>query len=77
MQDLVENPLANIGGWTTVVTSITLSLFEWLARFPINDILQSVASFGAIIFLWYKIRMIHLELKLKKEECKQNKKKDE
>lgn len=68
MNNLLENDIAQAGGWSTVILSISLSLIDWVCQFPVNDILQSVASFGAIVFLWYKIRMIRLELKIKKRE---------
>ena len=68
MQNLLDNEIAQTGGWFTVALSLSLSLIDWICQFPVNDILQSVASFGAIVFLWYKIRMIRLELKIKKRE---------
>ena len=76
MQEFIDNPIANLSGWTTVVTSIALSILEIVAKLPVNDILQSIASLGAIVFLYYKIRMIHLDLKLKKEDCKKLRKND-
>lgn len=68
MQNLLDNDIAQAGGWATVALSISLSFIDWLCQFPVNDLLQSVASFGAIVFLWYKIKMIRLEIKIKKKE---------
>ena len=68
MNQFLDSDIAQAGGWTTVALSIMLSFVDWICELPVNDILQSVASFGAIIFLWYKIRMIRLEYKIKKRD---------
>lgn len=72
MTEILDSDIAQAGGWLTVSTSLFLSLTEWLGHFEINDILQGLASVGALVFLWYKIRMIRLDIKIKKKRLEDN-----
>ena len=73
MISVLDSDIAQAGGWTTVSLSLFLTVSEWIGHFEINDILQGVASVGALVFLWYKIKMIRLDIKIKKENFKKKK----
>jgi len=74
MIKLLGDQLADSLGYATVGVSITMSLTEWLTTLPINEVLHVLASIGGLGFLWYKIRHLRLEIKMRKEVLKQLKK---
>jgi hypothetical protein len=68
--EVLDNDLAQAGGWTTVVGTFFLWVLEWLAELTVNDFLQGVMLIGSIIFLWYKIVNARLDAKLKRKVLK-------
>jgi len=67
MNELLDSEPASWGGWATVLTAIGLRLTEWIGQVTVNDLVQDAAAIGALIFLYYKIRMIRLDYKIKKK----------
>lgn len=73
MVKFLGEQLADSLGYGTVAVSITISMIEWITSYNVNEILHVLASIGGLGFLWYKIRHLRIEVKMRKEELKQNK----
>jgi len=74
MYKVLGQDLADGLGFSTVAASITMSLIEWFSMISVNEILHSLASVGGLCFLFYKIKHLRVEIKIKKQELKKYKK---
>lgn len=74
MNEFLDSDVAQAGGWISLVSSIALTLIEWVTKLPVNDSLQAVMLIGSIIFLYYKIKHSVLDFKIKKENYHKDKK---
>tara|TARA_R110000868_G_scaffold277672_1_gene537451 strand:- start:926 stop:1174 length:249 start_codon:yes stop_codon:yes gene_type:complete len=68
MNSFLNNPIVDNLGFATVISSVTMTALEFATIFSINDTIQGVVSLGGIIFLYYKIKNIRIEYKIKKRE---------
>jgi len=68
---LINSPFANWTGGGTFVLSIYLKSMEWLNLANFNDILVSLTSIGGLIFIFFKIKSIILNNKIKELELKE------
>jgi hypothetical protein len=78
MDEILDSDLAQAGGYLTWVSTITMTILEWVSSLEINDVLQGVAALGSLVFLFYKIqnlvltnRSIRLDNKKKKKELEE------
>ena len=71
MEQFLDSNAAQAGGWTTVASSIFLTVLEWMGEMTVNDVLQGILLVGSIVFLWYKILNSRLDAKLKRQELKE------
>ena len=74
---ITDTPLAEVAGFSTVGLSIGMSLLEWFTAINVSETLHIIASIGGLCFLFYKIKHLRFELKVKKEEYKRLKKDNE
>ena len=77
MIKLLGEQLADGLGYATVSASVGMSLLEWFTAVNVSEALHILASVGGLGFLWYKIRHLRIEVKMRKEELKQLKQKNE
>lgn len=63
-QTLEHNPIANLGGTTTVLASIFMNVWNYLSLENINFLLVFITSIGGLIFLFYKIKHERKKIKL-------------
>ena len=63
-QTLEHNPIANLGGVTTVFASIFMNIWNYMSLENINFILVFITSIGGLIFLFYKIKHERKKIKL-------------
>jgi len=58
------------GGILTLASSGMIQLYEYTTMENVNDFIElGIALFGGV-FLWYKIKMIRLDYKIKQKEFK-------
>jgi len=74
---ITDTPIADTLGFSTVGISIGMSILEWFTMINVNEALHFLASAGGLCFLFYKIKNLRFELKVKKEEYKRLKKDNE
>ena len=55
MEQFIDDSTVEAGGWTTVVTTLSVTLMEWFGEMTVNNFLQALMLIGSIIFLYYKI----------------------
>lgn len=71
MPDRVLNTqFANWTGGSTVILSIWFKSMEWFNIANVNDILVLITTLGGLVFLFFKIKSVILENKLKRLELK-------
>ena len=75
MHRLLHSDLADTLGFSTVIGSIGLAIGEYLNIMNVNDVLQFLVTSGGLVFLYYKIKTIRLEYKIKKEDYGKSSKK--
>lgn len=61
----------NVGGSLTIVAAFTTCIIELLSQYTFNEYMQGFLTFGAIIFLFYKIKNARLDSKLKEKILKE------
>jgi hypothetical protein len=70
MDNVLDSDLAQAGGYLTWVSTITMTLLEWVGTLEINDVLQALTALGSLLFLYYKIQNLRLDKKIKEKELK-------
>ena len=70
MDNVLDSDLAQAGGYLTWVSTITMTLLEWVGTLEINDVLQGLTALGSLLFLYYKIQNLRLDKKIKEKELK-------
>ena len=74
---ITDTPVADTLGFATVGVSVGMSFLEWFTAINVSETLHIIASIGGLCFLWYKIKNLRFELKVKKEEYKRLKEDNE
>lgn len=77
MYKILGQELADSLGFATVGASVGMTILEWFTALNVNEVIHTIASVGGLAFLFYKIKHLRFELKVKKEEYKRLKKKNE
>ena len=70
MDNVLDSDLAQAGGYLTWVSTIAMTLLEWVGTLEINDVLQALTALGSLLFLYYKIQNLRLDKKIKEKELK-------
>ena len=70
MDSVLDSDLAQAGGYLTWVSTIAMTLLEWVGTLEINDVLQALTAFGSLLFLYYKVQNLRLDKKIKEKELK-------
>jgi hypothetical protein len=70
MDNVLDSDLAQAGGYLTWVSTIAMTLLEWVGTLEINDVLQALTALGSLLFLYYKIQNLRLDKKIKERELK-------
>jgi hypothetical protein len=70
MDNVLDSDLAQAGGYLTWVSTIAMTLLEWVGSLEINDVLQALTALGSLLFLYYKIQNLRLDKKIKEKELK-------
>lgn len=72
---ILDSPLVNWTGGTTVMLSVWMKSMEWLNIADFNDVLISLTSVGGIVFIIFKIialkksnKLTDLEIRIKEKE---------
>jgi hypothetical protein len=66
-ESIMDSPEVNGIGWTAVVAAWFLAGVQWITEHG-NGLIVGVSGLLGIIFLVHKIKMIRIELRLKKKE---------
>jgi len=72
MQQQVLESAMDGAGYTTIAGTIIMTGLEWFSGVTINETLHVFASIGGIVFVWYKVKSISIDIKLKKQQHKKN-----
>ena len=70
LERMFENEYVNIGGTLTITAAFLSSIIEWLSGYSFNDYVQGVLTIGGVVFLFYKIKMARIDIKIKERELK-------
>ena len=72
-----KSQISDLGGITTVFTSLLMTAWNIFTQDPINTTVVLLTSIGGIVYIFYKIRnekkksrLLDLEIKAKLEETK-------
>lgn len=60
--ELIENPMANIGGKTSFVVGLVLSWVNWIFETDINQVIVVVTSILGFIYMVLKIYKLILDI---------------
>ena len=70
---LLDSSEFTITGMLTLASTGMIQMYEWTTMENVNDFVElGIALFGGL-FLWYKIKMIRLDYKIKKRDYKNKK----
>lgn len=67
---LLNTQFANWTGGSTVILSIWFKSMEWFNIANVNDILVLFTTLGGLVFLFFKIKSVIIENKIKRLELK-------
>jgi|TARA_R110002167_G_scaffold11043_13_gene49383 hypothetical protein len=67
---LLSTNFANWTGGSTVILSIWFKSMEWFNIANVNDILVLFTTLGGLVFLFFKIKSVIIENKIKRLELK-------
>lgn len=73
MQRFLNHELSDSLGFTTVIGGVSMTIAEVFTELHVNEILQFLVTSGGVVFLFYKIKMIRLEIKIKKKNNEKGK----
>jgi len=77
MNEFMANDVIEGAGWTTFFLAVGSGIIELLTQIKLNDILQLLLSIGGLVFLWFKIKLIILDVKIRKKTLNEDDNKKE
>lgn len=60
--ELIENPMANIGGKISFLASLIMGLFNWVFEADINQIIVIITSILGFVYMILKIYKLFLDI---------------
>ena len=72
MDSLLDNPLADLGGLSTVLASITMQILSLLKIAEINPYITFFTAVAGFVYLVFKIKNIRLNNKILEKKLEDN-----
>jgi hypothetical protein len=70
MNAIMENEYVEGAGYTSLIATAFLAIANLIGKIEVNELLQFVTAFFALIFLYYKIKGQILDNKIKRQTLK-------